>query len=172
MHFPPPSQEEHGNHGKSFLTICNSSISLPAVHTCKKCSHPNWLQILQWIYLPKMAAGRQTGSTEQPFQTVCLVRCILLGAGVKRFTWLPRSLINECRLAYLPPDQAQSQSPLQVPQQFWQFFFSSFASEKVSRNLDGNDRRQSVVHSFLGNLYSRMFLCCLIGLGKVSSVVA
>lgn len=29
----PPSQEEYGNHGKSFLTICNSSISLPAVHT-------------------------------------------------------------------------------------------------------------------------------------------
>lgn len=41
-------EEEHRNHGKSFLTICNSSISLPSVHThthththmclvCKKC---------------------------------------------------------------------------------------------------------------------------------------
>lgn len=65
-----------------------------------------------------------------------------------------------------------SVSPDRFPNNFDNFFFSPFTSEKVSRNLDGNDRRQSVVHSFLGNLYSRMFLCCLIGLGKVSSVVA
>lgn len=45
-----PEAKEHRNHGKSFLTICNSSISLPSVHThihththahmclvCKKC---------------------------------------------------------------------------------------------------------------------------------------
>lgn len=84
MHFPKP-QKEHGNHGKSFLTICNSSISLPAVHTCMVCKkallHPRWLQILQWIYLPKMAEPSRAGSRLSAW------RCILLGAGVKRFTW-------------------------------------------------------------------------------------
>jgi len=109
----------HQNHGKSFPTICNSSISLaesPVCHTypgkrsciCKS-SSTHWPQILQWIYLPQNGS-KESGSLTfwqsdslAVWQSSCL-HCILLGVGVKRFTWDNSVLINECRqaLAYLP----------------------------------------------------------------------
>lgn len=136
MHFPPQPRGTW----KSWQIFSNY-LQFKHKSACSPHTHDMPWYAMQKVLPPTLATNlamnifaqngsRQAGSTEQPFQTVCLARCILLGAGVKRFTWLPCSLINECRLAYLPPDQAQSQSPPTGSPTILTIFFLSFYQRK------------------------------------------
>lgn len=166
-----PKAKEHRNHGKSFLTICNSSISLPSVHThAHTCAWYAKSACAAAASPPTLATNlamnifAQNGSR---LQTVCLAlhtsrrwrETFYLGK-----PWLNLSLSLDKRVSSRSTYASLTccKKTFVLLQQFWQFFLLPPKKFRAG----GNDRRQSVVHSFLGNLYSRMFLCCLIGSTK------
>lgn len=133
-----PKEEEQRNHGKSFLTICNSSISLPSVHT----------HILTCAWYAKSACAAATPPTlttnlamnifaqnGSRLQTVCLAlhtsrrwrETFYLGILWRALSFfLSLRLINECRQGVRMPRLPAARRLSSSPSSSSSFYYNNF----------------------------------------------